>query len=125
MKTNIKLFFAATLVALATSCTDLDVTPEAQFTEYPTGEAAIEAQMAAEIAAAGGGLYVRADNTNNALKYIQSELDKSAKGDVESKVYTDFDEQFQTIAWIVFVILIIEIFIRERKNKFLSKFKLF
>ena len=46
MKTNIKLFFAATLVALATSCTDLDVTPEAQFTEYPTGEAAIEAQMA-------------------------------------------------------------------------------
>lgn len=82
-------------------------------------------QMAAEIAAAGGGLYVRADNTNNALKYIQSELDKSAKGDVESKVYTDFDEQFQTIAWIVLVIIILEIFIRERKNKFLSKFKLF
>ena len=46
MKTNIKLFLAAGLMALASSCTDLDVTPEAQFTEYPNSDAAIEAQMA-------------------------------------------------------------------------------
>jgi len=46
MKTNIKLFLAAGLVAMTASCTDLDVTPEAQWTEYPTGDAAIEAQMA-------------------------------------------------------------------------------
>ena len=46
MKANIKLLFAAGIVALTTSCTDLDVTPKAQFTEYPTTEAAIEAQMA-------------------------------------------------------------------------------
>lgn len=46
MKTNIKLFFAAGLMALTASCTDLDVTPEAQFTEYPNSEAAVEAQMA-------------------------------------------------------------------------------
>ena len=46
MKANIKLLFAAGIEALTTSCTDLDVTPKAQFTEYPTSEAAIEAQMA-------------------------------------------------------------------------------
>jgi len=46
MKTNIKVFFAAGLMALTASCTDLDVKPEAQFTEYPTSDAAIEAQMA-------------------------------------------------------------------------------
>ena len=46
MKTNIKLFLAAGLVAMTASCTNLDVTPEAQWTEYPTGDAAIEAQMA-------------------------------------------------------------------------------
>ena len=46
MKTNIKLFFAAGLMALTASCTDLDVKPEAQFTEYPTSDAAVEAQMA-------------------------------------------------------------------------------
>ena len=46
MKTNIKVFFAAGLMALTASCTDLDVKPEAQFTEYPTSDAAVEAQMA-------------------------------------------------------------------------------
>ena len=46
MKTNIKLFFATGLMVLTTSCTDLDVTPKAQFTEYPNSEAAVEAQMA-------------------------------------------------------------------------------
>ena len=46
MKTNIKLFFAAGLIALTAGCTDLDVTPEAQYTEYPNSEAAVEAQMA-------------------------------------------------------------------------------
>ena len=45
MKTNIQLFLAAGLVAMTASCTDLDVTPEAQWTEYPTGDAAVEAQM--------------------------------------------------------------------------------
>ena len=47
MKKNIKLFLAAGLVALTAGCTDLDVTPEAQMTEYPQdSEAAVEAQMA-------------------------------------------------------------------------------
>lgn len=45
MKTNIKLLLATGLMALVTSCTDLDVTPQAQFTEYPTGEKAVAAQM--------------------------------------------------------------------------------
>lgn len=46
MKTNIKLFFAAGVLGLATSCTDLDITPEAQWTKYPDSDAAVEAQMA-------------------------------------------------------------------------------
>ncbi len=45
MKANIKLLFSAGLIALTTSCTDLDVTPQAQFTEYPTGDKAVAAQM--------------------------------------------------------------------------------
>ena len=46
MKTNIRIFLAAGLMAMTASCTDLDVIPEAQFTEYPDSEAAVEAQMA-------------------------------------------------------------------------------
>ena len=46
MKTNIRIFLAAGLMAMTASCTDLDVIPKAQFTEYPDSEAAVEAQMA-------------------------------------------------------------------------------
>lgn len=46
MKNSIKFLFAASLVALATSCTDLDVTPESQYTQYPSNDIAVEAKMA-------------------------------------------------------------------------------
>ena len=46
MKQNIKLLFAAGLIGLATSCTDLDVPVKSQYTKYPTSEVAQEAQMA-------------------------------------------------------------------------------
>jgi len=82
-------------------------------------------QMAREIAEAGGGIYIRADNTSIALKEIQKELNKAAKADVETKIYSEYDEQFQTIIWIVLALLLLEFCILERRNKFLSKIKLF
>lgn len=36
-------------------------------------------QMGQEIAAAGNGMYVRADNTNSALKALQKEIEKMNK----------------------------------------------
>jgi Ca-activated chloride channel family protein len=81
--------------------------------------------MCQEIAKAGNGLYVRADNTNGALKALQNELDKMSKSDIESKVYSEYDEQFPTIAWIALILLIIELLIFERKNRIFSKVKLF
>jgi len=82
-------------------------------------------KMCQEIAAAGGGVYVRSDNTNGALRVITTELDKMKKADVESSVYSEYDEQFQGLAWIVLVLLLIDVFILERKNKLLRKIKLF
>lgn len=46
MKQNIKLLFAAGVIGLATSCTDLDVPVKSQYTKYPSSEVAQEAQMA-------------------------------------------------------------------------------
>ena len=55
-------------------------------------------QMCQEIAAAGKGMYVRADNTNSALKALQKEIDKMKKTELDSKVYSEYDEQFQLVA---------------------------
>jgi Ca-activated chloride channel family protein len=82
-------------------------------------------QMCQEIAAAGKGIYVRADNTNTAIRTLQNEIDKMDKAELDSKIYSEFDEQFPTLAWIVLALLVIEFFILERKNRVFSKIKLF
>lgn len=81
--------------------------------------------MCREIAVAGEGAYIHADNTNDAIKALQKELDKISKDDVDSKVYSEYDEQFPPIAWIIIALLIIEIIILERKNGLFRDFKLF
>jgi Ca-activated chloride channel family protein len=82
-------------------------------------------QMCQEIAAAGNGMYARTDNTNNALKALQKELNKMAKSDIESKIYTSYDEKYLIPAWFLLFLLIVEFFVLDRKNRVLSKIKLF
>ncbi|MEG1998493.1 MAG: VWA domain-containing protein, partial [Bacteroidales bacterium] len=45
-------------------------------------------QMGQDIARAGNGIYVSADNTNSALRAITSEVRKMKKSDMESKSYS-------------------------------------
>jgi Ca-activated chloride channel family protein len=82
-------------------------------------------QMGQEIATAGNGMYARTDNTNNALRALQRELNKMSKSEVESKVYSSFDEKYLIPAWVLLFILIAEFFILDRRNRVLSKIKLF
>lgn len=81
--------------------------------------------MCQEIAKAGNGLYVRVDNTNNAQKAIGQAIDKMDKADVETQVYTEFNEQFQAVAWFIFVLLLVEMLILERKNPLFRNIHLF
>jgi len=48
-----------------------------------------------------------------------------AKANVESSAYSEYDEQFQGLAWIILALLLIDILILERKNKLLRNVKLF
>ena len=82
-------------------------------------------EMCREIAQAGGGIYVRCDNTNTATKAIQKELDKLSTQEIETQVYTDYNEQFQSFALIALLLLVIDYFIFNRKNKSLMKLDIF
>jgi Ca-activated chloride channel family protein len=44
---------------------------------------------------------------------------------VESQVYTEFDEQFQVLAWMALVLLVIEMLILERKNPLFKNVRIF
>ena len=82
-------------------------------------------QMCQEIAAAGNGVYIRIDNTNNAQKLLQKEIDKLAKADMETTTYSDYNEQFMVMAWIAFILLLIEMLVMVKKNPRIKKFNLF
>lgn len=82
-------------------------------------------QMCQEIAKVGNGIYVRVDNTNNAQKAIAKEINKLAKADVETQVYTEFNEQFQVIALVILILAVIETLILMKKNPLFRHITLF
>lgn len=82
-------------------------------------------QMCQEIAAAGQGMYVRADNTNSAQRALEKQIEKMNKTELDSKVYSEYDERFQTFAWIALILLIVEFLTLDRKNRVFKKVKLF
>ena len=82
-------------------------------------------QMCQAIAKAGNGMYIRVDNSNSSQRILQSEIDKLSKADVETTVFTEFDEQFMVIAWIALIALILELLVLERKNPLFKNFRLF
>jgi len=82
-------------------------------------------EMCREIAQAGGGIYVRCDNSNTATKAIQKELNKLATQEIETQVFTDYNEQFQSFALLALLLLVIDFFIFNRKNKMITRLDIF
>ncbi|MDD3787562.1 MAG: VWA domain-containing protein [Petrimonas sp.] len=82
-------------------------------------------QMCKDIAQAGKGLYVQADNSNNALRALQSALDKLQTKDTQSLSYSEYDEKFPFFAWILLALLIVEVLIYDKKNPLFKNIHLF
>lgn len=82
-------------------------------------------EMCQQIAQAGGGIYVRSDNSNAALKMLLQELGKMNQADIETTVYTEYDEQFPSLAWLILALLLIDMFIMDARNEKLKNIKLF
>lgn len=82
-------------------------------------------EMCQEIAQAGKGAYVRCDNTNTAMRALQQELDRIATTDLETTIYADYNEQYQSFVLIALLILVIDFFILMRQNHRLSRMDLF
>jgi Ca-activated chloride channel family protein len=78
-----------------------------------------------EIAAAGNGIYVRANNAQVGLNALFDEINKMEKEEMETLVYSEYDDQFQYFFAIGLFLLLFEFVILERKNKYLMQVKLF
>ncbi len=81
--------------------------------------------MLREIAVAGNGKYVRANNTKAGVKYIFQQINKMEEKEFESRIYSDYEDRFQYFLAAGLILLLIEFLLNEKKSKFLSRIKLF
>jgi Ca-activated chloride channel family protein len=65
--------------------------------------------MCKEIAQAGNGVYVHCDNTNTAMRALTQELERIKSAELETTVYADYNEQFQSFVIFALVLILIEI----------------
>lgn len=82
-------------------------------------------QMCQDIARQGNGIYARVDNTNSAFRALEKQLDTLSKADIDTKVFSQYNEQFMPLAWIVLVLLVLEALIMNKKNPLFRNVKLF
>lgn len=82
-------------------------------------------QMCQDIARQGNGIYARVDNTNSAFRALEKQLDTLSKADIDTKVFSQYNEQFIPLAWIVLVLLVLEALIMNKKNPLFRNVKLF
>lgn len=74
-----------------------------------------------EVAREGNGAYIPGDRINS----LVDELDKLERVEVRSRVFSEFTERFQYFAGFALLFLVLEFFIRSRKNKLLLRMNLF
>lgn len=86
---------------------------------------ALNEDMCKQVAQAGGGAYIHVDNNSNAQEQLDNEVAKLSKKEMESTIYSDYDEQFQAFGIIVLLLLIAEVCLLDRKNPLLKNVSLF
>lgn len=77
----------------------------------------LDEQMLRDIAAAGGGLYVRAENSEFGLNPIVDNIKKMDEEAFSSVVFEEFDEQYMYFFAIALVFLVIEMLVGDRRAK--------
>lgn len=86
---------------------------------------ALNEPMCQDIAKAGSGTYIHVDNTSDAQEQLNDELTKLQKGETNSVIYSEYDEQFQAFGILAVLLLIAEICVMEAKNPLLRNVSLF
>ena len=84
-----------------------------------TGETVItklNEDMCKQIAQAGSGTYIHVDNSSAAQQQLDAEIGKMQKGETDQLVYSEYDEQFQAVALLAILALIIMACLPERKK---------
>jgi Ca-activated chloride channel family protein len=76
--------------------------------------------MLKDIASAGGGYYVGANNTSAGVETLFSKIEQMDKKSFDERNFSDYETRFQYVLAIVLLLLVLEIFIYQKRNKFFN-----
>jgi Ca-activated chloride channel family protein len=85
----------------------------------------LDESMLQQIASAGKGVYVRANNMQAGVKTVYDEIGKLEKTEFESRMFSDYEDRFQYFIALSLFFFLIELLIFERKSKWLSRINFF
>lgn len=78
-----------------------------------------------EIAKAGEGLYIRANNTNVGLTQLLDEVNQMEKSLIEERIYSDYSEKYQYFLLAGLFFIFLEFVILGRRNRHFMRINLF
>ena len=81
--------------------------------------------MCREIANDGHGNYIYVDNSSSAQKKLNKYVENLGRTEMESSVFSEYDEQFQGFILLSLLFLLLDVFILERENHILQRFTFF
>ena len=85
----------------------------------------LDETMLNQIASSANGIFRRASNNDDVLKDISKEIGNMEKKKFGEKEYSNYEDRFQIFFAAAFVILLIEFFLSDRRNKWVKRINLF
>lgn len=82
-------------------------------------------QTLRDIATLTGGTFQHGSGADMGLEAIQEEIFQTERTEFDRMVFTDYESRFHYFIALALMVLVFEIFLFERKNKWLDKIKLF
>lgn len=77
------------------------------------------------IASKADGVYVQASQADLGLEAVLDKIDELDKTQLESKMYTDYEDQFQWFIGLTLLLLFVEFLLSERVSEWFRKINLY
>lgn len=85
----------------------------------------LDEAMLQQIAEAGNGIYVRANNTQAGLRKVFEEISRLEQNTYDTMSYSEYDDRFQYFAGLAIFLMVLNFMLNERKSRWAGKFQLF
>lgn len=82
-------------------------------------------ELLKEIASAGKGVYIRANNSQAGIKEVFDQINSLEQVEYDSKIFSDYEDRYQFFLLAALLFLIAEVLISEKKSRLAGKLNIF